>query len=118
MTLLPVSARQAPTTSPTYPVPMTVMFMQWARMQEGRRRRSCAEVRVHRGHDLVELRSRQLGIDRQRQHFLRGTLALRALPLLVAEVGEARLEMERKRVVDGAAHASRLERGLEQVAAT
>src|SRR5436309_72590 len=88
VTVLPVSARQPPTTRPTYPVPTTVMFM------------LLREEPLHRGNDLVELRVRQLGIDGQREHFPRGPLALRALARLVTEVGETGLEMKRKGIVD------------------
>src|SRR5829696_2005064 len=76
-----------------------------------------AEEGAHRRDDFIELRLRQLGKDRQREHLGRGLLALRALTLAVAEVGEAGLKVQRQRVVDGGPDAALLEERLQCVAA-
>src|SRR6185369_6931173 len=104
MTALPVSARHPPTTRPTYPEPTTVMFTLL--------REECLDAR----HDFVELLTRQLREDRQRQHFLRGALTLGKLTFLVAEVREAGLEVQRERIVDRRADATFLEERLQRVA--
>ena len=44
--------------------------------------------------------SRQLGVDRQREHLLRRGLRHRKTPLGVAEMREARLEVQRQRIID------------------
>src|SRR5215471_20694093 len=67
--------------------------------------------------DLVDLVGGELWIDGQRQHFGRRTLRLGAAPGLVAEVGEARLQVQRQRIVDRRADALRLEIILKLVPA-
>src|SRR5579872_4158659 len=67
--------------------------------------------------DFIELRSRQLGIDRQGQDFLRGAFRLGAASFLVPDVREARLQVQREGIVDRVADAACLEGGLQIVAA-
>ncbi len=62
------------------------------------------------------MRGGQFGIDRQREHFARGPLRLRARAGLIPEVREAGLEMQRQRVVHRRADAARLEVRLQLVA--
>src|SRR3954462_10217959 len=85
----------------------------------GRRwlRASPSEEGAHPRNDLAELRVTQLGEDLQGEHLGRGALALRALALAVAQVGEARLEVQRERVVDRGADPARLEERLQLVPA-
>src|SRR5437773_12205221 len=63
---------------------------------------SCVKV-ANCTHHFVELRPGQLREHRERDDFPRRALGLRERPFLVSEVREARLEMERKRVIHGAA---------------
>src|ERR1051325_6291890 len=67
--------------------------------------------------DFVQLALCQLGIDRQRKHLVRGALRFRTRTLLVAEVGETRLEGERQWIVDRRADAALLEETLKFVTA-
>src|SRR5690348_15614596 len=85
----------------------------------GRRwlRASPSEEGAHPRNDLVELGVTQFGEDRQGEDLARGPLALGALPRAVAQVGEARLEVERQRIVDRGADATRLEERLQLVPA-
>src|SRR5690606_7206826 len=64
------------------------------------------ESRDTRG-DVVDLRRRELGIDRQCEHLLRGALGNRKRARRVAEVRETLLPMERHRIVDLRADAPR-----------
>src|SRR3954463_4679525 len=70
---------------------------------------SAAVERPDRLHDLVPLRRRELGIDREGDHLAGGALGLRTAALLVAEIGEARLQVEGQRVVDSIPDATPLE---------
>src|SRR5438045_1867363 len=67
--------------------------------------------------DLVQLALRQLRIDRQRKHLVRGALRFRTCALLVAEVGETGLQVELQRVVDRRSDSALLEETLKFVAA-
>ena len=66
------------------------------------------------GH-VLELCLRQLGIDRQREHLARRLLGHREPAGLVAQVREARLEMQGHRIIDRAADPLRLEMRLKLV---
>src|SRR5689334_13719305 len=66
---------------------------------------------------LVQLRAGELGIDGQRQDLLCRFLRLGALPFPVAEIREARLQVERKRIVDRRTDTAFLEKCLQLVAA-
>src|SRR5215212_2661889 len=77
---------------------------------------STAEARPHGADDLVELRARQLRIDGEREHFVRGALRLGAAARLVVQVREAGLKVQRERVVDRRADAALLEMRLQLVA--
>src|SRR5688572_5148741 len=67
--------------------------------------------------DCVELRLGQLRIDRKRQNLLRRALAFGERTLGVLEIGEARLQVKRQRIVDRMTDALRLEMGGELIAA-
>src|SRR5215216_1506995 len=63
--------------------------------------------------DFVELRVRQLRVDRQREDFAGGTLRFGRRALLVPQVREAWLQVEGQRVVDGRSDAVRLQVRLQ-----
>src|ERR1700761_2735396 len=66
--------------------------------------------------DLVELVLCELWVDRQGQHFVRSALRFRTCTLLVAEVGEAGLQVQRQRVVDRCTDSGAFQVGLEGIA--
>src|ERR1041385_161781 len=64
----------------------------------------------------VELRPRQLRINRQRDPLARGLLGLGQRPFLITQVREARLAVQRDRIVHGVPDPFLLEVRLELVA--
>src|SRR5678816_74718 len=80
-------------------------------------RRSASVKRAHRSDDFIELALGQLREDRQRYHLCRRTLGLGTAPRLVTEVREARLKVERERIVNRSADTPFLQKGLQIVAA-
>src|SRR5512141_2346848 len=86
-------------------------------------RRSCCFIVVslvaielsHRLDDFVELARRQLGVNGKRNHFFRRFLALRKRSLGISEILEARLEMERERIVNRIAYSLLLQLFLKFV---
>src|SRR5437868_5579874 len=67
-------------------------------------------------HDLIDLRLRQLRIDRQRQHFLCGAFRLGAASFFISQIGETGLKVQRQRIVNRASDAAILEKTLKLVA--
>src|SRR3954468_24763198 len=80
-----------------------------------RKAASLPEERLHAGHHFLQLLAGELREDRQREDLPGGALALGELTGLVAQIGEAGLQVERERVVDRRADAALLEEGLERV---
>src|SRR3954464_10117839 len=76
---------------------------------------SLREEGVEAAGDFVELCARQFRKDGERKHFARGALTLGALTLAIPKVREARLQMERQRVVDGRPDSPVLEEGLQRI---
>src|SRR5687768_13069221 len=119
MTSKPARTNSMTSGRPTYPRPTTPttaerrsIFASSASCMDGR---SAAIEPAHPGDHLVQLRPGELGEHRQRQHFGGRTLRFRTLPLLVAQVREARLEMEGQRIVDRRADALLLQVRLEGI---
>src|SRR5690606_12022944 len=77
---------------------------------------SAAVECAHDAHDFVFLCLRQLRVHRQRQYFVRCTFGFGTLPLLVAEVCKALLEMQRERIVYGRPDAMPRQVRLELIA--
>src|SRR5688572_4687502 len=69
-----------------------------------------------RVHHVLQLLLAQLGVDRNRERFPRGALALRTVAFLAAEVREALLHVQWHRIVDLGADARLAEVRLELVA--
>jgi hypothetical protein len=65
---------------------------------------------------FVELRRGEFGKNGQRQHFERRAFGLGTLPLQVPEIREARLQVQRERIVDRAADTAILEMRLQRLA--
>src|SRR5439155_20250819 len=103
---------------PTYPRPTTptVAARSWMRFSTSSFIGSFTRLSAIEGsdaaHDFIQLRVRELGIDRQRKDFARGALRLGISAGLVAEMCEARLEVQWQGVVDRAADALLLEARL------
>src|SRR5687767_9675440 len=87
------------------------------------RRRSFVDIRilslvkVTDGADhFVLLCARELGKDGYRDHFASGSFGFRQRSFLVSEIREARLEVQRQRIVDRVANLLRAQMRLELVA--
>src|SRR6478672_5783850 len=118
MTWNPAFANSTARGRPTYPSPITPTTAERSLIRSSNRcfvDESAAMERSDGIDDLVELRVSQLRVDGKRQHLLRRLLGFGALPFFVAEVGETRLEVQRKRIVDRRTDAALFEECLQLV---
>src|SRR5665647_591682 len=71
----------------------------------------------HRFDDFVELRLLKLRVNRQRDHLVCRLLALRERTFGISEICEARLQVQRERIVDRVADSLALQMLLKRVSA-